>query len=81
MIASHTGSHTVLSQIIFNCIADSRLRQTFTIEELIEVFLSQSLTDTKRRVIDQFCDMYAHHGKNDAVVAQELATIIELFGH
>lgn len=72
VIAPHTGNHSTLSKMIFNLIADSRLAQTFTLEELIQVLTTQSLTDQNLRVVDQYCALYSYYAASDKTVAKEL---------
>lgn len=52
------GKKTVLSRMIFNLVADSRLTNPFSIEQLIEVLLSPILVDQHDCVADAYISMY-----------------------
>lgn len=47
-------SHTILGLIIFNLITDSRLTNPFTVEQLLELLFSASLTPQTGRVCDAY---------------------------
>ena len=51
-------SDIILSLIIFNLIADSRLKNPFNIEELIKLLTTPSLTPQEGRVVDVYLKVY-----------------------
>ncbi len=54
----------LLSLIIFNLVADSRLSYKFNIEDLINILTSKSLTPQEGRVIDVYLKIYENWIKN-----------------
>ena len=50
--------HKIISQIIFNLIADSRLTNPFTPEQLIDVLMQPSLTPHRGQLWHVYIAMY-----------------------
>jgi valyl-tRNA synthetase len=87
VIEKSSGQHTLLSKIIFNCIADSRLWVKFNEEQLIEVLLAPTLPERIGRVIDGYLELYTQAteaNSRDGIAAkadtQELKEIATLRG-
>lgn len=49
----------ILSLIIFNCIADWRLVNPFSIPDVLEVLQQSCVTPVDKKVYQSYCDMYA----------------------
>ncbi len=58
VLESTKWKKSILSRIIFNLIADSRLANPFNLEQLIEVLLSPSLVNQHASVWHSYLDMY-----------------------
>lgn len=59
VLEKSSWDHSVLSMIIFNLIADSRISNPFGIEELIECLTSSTVTEHTWRVIDVYLQQYS----------------------
>lgn len=75
-----TGSYHVLSMMIFNLVADSRLPNPFNVEELIEVFLQPSLTPADKTVVNAYIGIYREKYAHDKKMLKEVEEIAEIFG-
>jgi valyl-tRNA synthetase len=73
--------HSLLSAIIFNLVADSRLPQTFSLEQLIDVLSAQSIVDRVGRVIDAYCSVYTVKFADDKALLAETQVLQELFAN
>lgn len=71
--------NTILALIIFNVIADSRLPQIFSLEQLIDVLVSESIVQRVGRVIDAYFDVYAVKFADNTGLMKELESLKELF--
>jgi hypothetical protein len=58
---------SILSKIVFNLVADSRLPNPFTLEQLIDILLQQSLTPQRGRLRQVYLEIYRtkYVGKKD----------------
>jgi valyl-tRNA synthetase len=58
---------SILSKIVFNLVADSRLPNPFTLEQLIDILLQQSLTPQRGRLRQIYLEIYRtkYAGKKD----------------
>lgn len=73
---SKKKSHILLSLIIFNLAADSRLSEKFSVEELLDILTSNSIVEQRGRVIDTFLDVYK---MKDADLSAEIEEIEQIF--
>lgn len=73
---SKKKSHLLLSLIIFNLIADSRLPEKFSVEQLIDILTSQSIVEHRGRVIDTFLEFYS---LKDSSFKDEIAELETIF--
>jgi valyl-tRNA synthetase len=80
VIAYWTWTHSLLSKIIFNCIADSRLSQKFHGEQLLEVLLAPTLPERIGRVVDGYLDIYLSSWLPDPRLAKEIAELRGILG-
>lgn len=55
---SKKKSHLLLSLIIFNLIADSRLPEKFSVEQLIQILTSHSIVEHRGTVLDAYLNVY-----------------------
>lgn len=55
---SKKKSHLLLSLIVFNLIADSRLPEKFSIEQLISILTAQSIVEQRGTVFETFMEVY-----------------------
>jgi valyl-tRNA synthetase len=70
---------TILSMMIFNLIADSRLEPTFSLEKLIDVLTSDSIVERVGRVIDAFGEVYRIKFAADTAMMKELEELLCMF--
>lgn len=70
---------TVLSQIIFNLIADSRLDNPFSVEKLIDILFTPSLVSSHWQVFKQYIDMYKIKYSKDKKLLHETIELEEIF--
>ena len=68
----------VLSLIIFNLIADSRLKNPFNVEELVSLLASPSLIAHQGSVLKAYLNIYQQKFKDNKAVAKEIKKLVEL---
>ena len=73
---SKKKSHLLLSLIIFNLVADSRLPEKFSVEQLIDVLTSQSIIEHRGTVLETFLDVYK---VKDIDLKDEIAELETIF--
>lgn len=78
-VLTEKDKNKILSIIIFNLIADSHLKETFSLQELINVLLSNSLTPQNWKLYEVYCDIYRTKFKKDKEKQQEIKDIIKVF--
>lgn len=69
----------LLTLIIFNLVADSRLGDTFNVEQLIDVLTSKSIVEQRGSVLDTFLAMYELKGAGDKTWEAELEELKAMF--
>lgn len=67
----------LLSLIIFNLIADSRLPEKFSIEQLISILTSQSIVEQRGNVLDAYLAVYTI---KDIDLSEEIEELQKIFG-
>lgn len=67
----------LLSLIIFNLIADSRLPEKFSIEQLISILTSQSIVEQRGSVLDAYLAVYTI---KDIDLSEEIEELQKIFG-
>ncbi len=72
--------HMILSKIIFNLIADSRLANPFTLEQLIDLLLQKSLTPQRGRLWEVYTHMYRTKYAGNKEVGAYLDVFEHIFG-
>ena len=70
---------TILSKIVFNLLADSRLQNPFTLEQLIDVMLQKSLTPHRGRMWEVYTQIYRAKYANDKKVLAYLEKLGAVF--
>lgn len=70
---------SILSLMIFNLIADSRLTNPFKLEELIELLISDSLTAQDGKIRQVYCTLYKKKFKTTKSKIQEIELIESVF--
>jgi len=71
---------TILSKIVFNLLADSRLQNPFTLEQLIDVLLQKSLTPQRGRLREVYTHMYRIKYAHDKKILAYLNQLERIFG-
>lgn len=71
--------NTILSLILFNLIADSRLQKTFSLEKMVDLLLETSVVEQKGRVIDSFLEIYRIKFADNEALLEQVETIAQLF--
>ncbi len=71
--------NTILSMILFNVIADSRLPKTFSLEALIDILTMESIVDRVGRVIDAYLSVYRVKFADDKILLAEVEQLSEMF--
>lgn len=80
VINSKSGSQSILSLIIFNLIADSRLANPFNIEQLLEVLMQPSLTPYEGKIWEVYTNIYKKKFKDVKSKQEEIKQIQTIFG-
>lgn len=75
-----SGAYKLLSMVIFNLIADSRLPNPFNVEELIETLLQPSLTPNDKTVVGAYSAIYTQKFGTDKKMLKEIEEIESIFG-
>ncbi len=84
-ILTYTKDHkkdkknTILTLILFNLIADSRLPQTFSLEALIELLTKESIVTRMGLVINSYIELYRTKFATDANLLEEVDLIQKIF--
>ncbi len=78
VLQHNTWIYQILSMIIFNCIADSRLTNPFSLESLLDLLTQTSIVEANGRVIDVYCAIYKEKYKDDPILLNEI-TLLESF--
>ena len=65
-----------MSLIIFNLIADSRLAEKFSVEQLIDLLTAQSIIEQRGSVLDTYLDVYRINAHD---FSEEIAQIESIF--
>lgn len=73
-----SGKGQILARIIFNVIADGRLHNPFSLEQLIELLMQPSLTPQEGRLIDVYLSIYTGQ-TNPAPLLKELESLSAIF--
>ena len=73
------GKKIIMSQIIFNLIADSRLPNPFTIEACIDALLQPSLTPQHGLLYQVYANIYRTKYVKDNKLIAEIEEIVKLF--
>ncbi len=74
--------NAILTMIIFNLIADSRLKPTFSLEQLIDLLFSSSLTPQEWKVLNVYLKIYQNKYSDNSKLTKnikELQSILEEF--
>ncbi len=71
-------NNIVLSLIIFNLIADSRLKNPFNVEELVKVLFSNSLLAHQGSVLRAYLNVYREKFKDDPALLKEVKNLSDL---
>lgn len=72
---SESSKNTILSLIIFNLIADSRLENPFNIEQLISILISPSLTPQEWNIYEVYLNTYKLKFANDSKLLEEISEL------
>lgn len=75
VIDLESGISSVLSMIVFNLIADTRLSNPFSLEDLVDILTTGSLTPQHGRVVDVYMAQYAL----DKRLSKECAALAKIF--
>jgi valyl-tRNA synthetase len=70
----------ILSKIVFNLLADSRLANPFTLEQLIDILLQNSLTPQRGRLRQVYTQMYRLKYAHDKSILAYLTQLEQIFG-
>ena len=70
---------SILSLMIFNLIADSRLPNPFKLEEFIELLISDSLTVQEGKIWQVYCTLYKKKFSTKKTKIQEIELIESVF--
>ncbi len=73
--------NTLLSMMIFNLIADSRIGAVFSLEQLIDTLTSVSIVERVGRVIDSYISVYEIKFADDKAMLAEVMELKELFAN
>jgi hypothetical protein len=79
VLASCGDQPSLLTLIVFNLIADSRLPQQFTLDQFIELMLSDSIVPTEGKIFEVYRTIYSVKFAHDPVMLDQLNIIVTLF--
>lgn len=71
------GDHSnVLTLIVFNLIADSRLAERFTLEQFTELMLSDSIVPTEGKIYEVYNNIYSTKFANNQLILNQLTELV-----
>jgi len=68
----------ILTMIIFNLIADSRLKPHFSLEQLLDLLFSDSLTPQEWKVLNVYLNIYKNKFKDEKDILKQIKVLEEI---
>jgi hypothetical protein len=75
VLASCGDQPNLLTLIVFNLIADSRLSEQFTLDEFIELMLSDSIVPTEGTIYEVYNTIYSVKFADNTTMLDQLSTL------
>jgi valyl-tRNA synthetase len=79
VLAACGDKTNLLTLIVFNLIADSRLLEQFTLDEFIELMLSDSIVPTEGKIYQVYHTIYSVKFADNQMMLDQLNTLTRLF--
>lgn len=79
VLYKRSGKYQLLPLMIFNLIADSRLPNPFSLEDLLGVLLEESLTPQEGKIREVYLSLYKHKFKSIKARKAEIKELTKIF--
>jgi hypothetical protein len=79
VLAACSDKPNILTLIVFNLIADSRLSEQFTLDEFVELMLSDSIVPTEGKIYEVYNTIYSVKFASNPAMLDQLNIVFSLF--
>ena len=75
VLASCGDQQNLLTLIVFNLIADSRLSEQFTLDEFINLMVSNSIVPTEGKIYEVYNSIYSIKFSDNKIILEQLSAL------